>query len=291
MKFLAKFLILNILFFSVINLSTKEFDEKFSFSLLKEQCSFGPRVPGTESHERCVQLIVELLKNYVDSVYVQTFKRKVSYSKQKIEFKNIVGILNPEKEENIMFFSHYDSRPFSNIKNRAIDGANDGASSTALLLGLAKFFKENDFKERIDFVFFDAEDGGRINHPDEWFLGSKYFAKNYKGKIPKMAILLDMIGDSDLNIKREINSQIVNTKLYDKIFKTAKKLNKKNFVDKLGFYIEDDHIPLNEKGFRCVDLIDIEYKYWHTVDDTPDKCSSKSLKDVAEVIIETVYDR
>jgi Zn-dependent M28 family amino/carboxypeptidase len=291
MKSLKKFLFLSFFLILKVDFFSLDFDAGLSFSLLEKQCSFGPRVPGSEAHKKTVDFIVNFLKNYVDTVYVQKFKQKVSYSKKEIEFCNIIGILNKEKEENVMLFSHFDSRPFSNIKNKPTPGANDGASSTALLLALAKFFKENKYNERIDFVFFDGEDGGTIAHPDEWFIGSKFFAENYNGRVPKIAILVDMVGDSDLNIKREINSEFANSELYDKIFEKAKKLNKKSFINKMGFFVEDDHIPLNKKGFRCVNIIDIEYKYWHTVDDTPDKCSEESLKDVGEVLIETIYDR
>uniref|UniRef100_A0A7C3N8D1 M28 family peptidase n=1 Tax=candidate division WOR-3 bacterium TaxID=2052148 RepID=A0A7C3N8D1_UNCW3 len=291
MKFLIKSFLLSLTVLTSLNFFCSDFDARYAFSLLEKQSSFGPRVPGSEAHKKTVDFIVDFLNKYVDTVYVQKFSKKVSYSKKEIEFYNIVGVLNKDKEENIMLFSHFDSRPFSNKKGEPTSGANDGASSTALLLYLSKYFKENGFKERIDFVFFDGEDGGSITHPEDWFIGSKYFSENYSGKIPKIAILVDMIGDRELNIKREINSEIVNSKLYDKIFEKAKKLGKKSFINKLGFFVEDDHIPLNKKGFKCVDIIDIEYKYWHTTEDTPDKCSEESLKDVGEVLIETIYDR
>lgn len=291
MKSLKRFLFLSFFIILKIDFFCIDFDSKLSFSLLEKQCAFGPRVPGSESHQKTVNFIIEFLQDYVDTVYVQKFTKKVSYSKKEIEFYNIIGILNKNKEENIMLFSHFDSRPFSNVKGKPTPGANDGASSTALLLTIAKFLKENKYSERIDFVFFDGEDGGTIAHPEEWFIGSKFFTENYTGKIPKVAILVDMVGDRDLTIKREMNSEFANSKLYDKIFDKAKKLNKKSFVNRIGYPVEDDHVTLNKKGFKCVDIIDIEYKYWHTIYDTPDKCSEKSLKDVGEVLIETIYDR
>ncbi|HAF08240.1 TPA: hypothetical protein DCG82_07540, partial [candidate division WOR-3] len=243
MRFLIKYFLLSLIILFNIKFFCLDFDAKYAFSLLEKQVSFGPRVPGSKAHKKTVNFILDFLKEYVDTVYVQKFSKRVSYSKKDVEFYNIVGILNKDKEENIMLFSHFDSRPFSNKKGKPTPGANDGASSTALLLYLAKYFKENGFKERIDFVFFDGEDGGSITHPDEWFIGSKYFSENYSGNIPKIAILVDMIGDRDLNIKREINSEIVNSKLYDKIFEKAKKLGKKSFINRLGFFVEDDHIP------------------------------------------------
>lgn len=264
------------------------FDSDKAFSLLEKQCSFGARVPGSNAHEECLAFIISEASKSADTVYTQSFKKTVSYSKDSVTFTNVIAEINPKGSEHIMLFSHYDSRPFSDKEGLPTPGANDGASSTALLLGLLAYFRENPADKRITFVFFDGEDGGRLLHYDEWFIGSTYFAENYSGSIPEKSILLDMIGDRDLKIRKEGYSELANSELNSEIFANAKRLGKKSFEGSVGYFVDDDHLPLNRKGFRCVDIIDMDYKYWHTTDDTPDKCSKESLSDVADVILETI---
>ncbi|MDD3802873.1 MAG: M28 family peptidase [bacterium] len=279
------------LFLLFIACNSASIDSDYGFSLIEKQCEFGARVPGTVPHEQCVSLIISEASKWADTVYTQKFRKTVSYSTDTIEFTNIIAELNPNQKNDVMLFSHYDSRPFSSQKNIPTPGANDGASSTGLLLALMKKMKADKFERRAVFVFFDGEDGGRELYYDEWFIGSKYYAQNYKGDLPKTAILLDMIGDKDLLIQKEGNSELANPDLNSAIFKNAAKLNKSSFKNSIGYFVDDDHVPLNKIGFRCVDIIDMNYPYWHTPEDTPDKCSKKSLCDVGEVILKTIYER
>ena len=292
MRYLIKYLIfISTLFLIFTSCNADKFDSKYAFSLLEKQCEFGARVPGSKAHAECVDFLIKELGKYADSVYVQEFKRAMSYSKDTITFKNIIAIINKESKEKIMLFSHYDSRPFSSEKGKATPGANDGASSTALLVSLLKYFKEYGEEKHIEFVFFDGEDGGREFHYDERFVGSKYYAEKFNEALPKIAILIDMIGDKDLRILKEGNSELANPDLNEIIFSNAENLKKKTFKSEIGYFVDDDHVPLNSKGFRCVDIIDMNYKYWHTPYDTPDKCSKESISDVAEVLIKTINER
>ncbi|MGE3062360.1 MAG: M28 family peptidase [bacterium] len=283
--------LISILILSFASCSAEPIDGDYAFSLIEKQCSFGARVPGTDAHEECVFFIRNEAEKYADTVYLQQFKKRVSYDSDTILFTNIIAEINPDESRKIMLFSHYDSRPFSSKKNTPTPGANDGASSTALLIAMMKQMKKDSIKDNIVFVFFDGEDGGRDIHYDEWFIGSRYFAEKYNEKLPEMAILLDMIGDNDLLIKKEGNSELFNHELNTKIFKNAEKLKKKTFENAIGYFVDDDHIALNKAGFRCVDIIDMDYAYWHTPEDTPDKCSKESLVDVGEVILKTIYER
>lgn len=266
------------------------FDSGYAFGLIEKQCSYGARVPGTAAHDSCVSLIQREMSLLCDTVYTQSFSRRVSYSKENMVFSNIICVMNPEGEKHIMLFSHFDSRPFSSVKNTPTMGANDGASSTAFLIAFAKMLKEKGRKEKFTFVFLDGEDGGTLLHSDEWFIGSSYFAENYSDKLPDEAILLDMIGDKDLKIMKEGYSDLANRGLNKKIFDAAKRVKSDAFDSRIGYFVEDDHIPLNRKGFRCVDIIDMNYKWWHTPEDTPDKCSASSLEKVAEVMEEAVLE-
>jgi len=292
MQFLIKYsIIISSALLSLSSCASQKYDSDYAFSLIEKQCSFGPRVPGSDSHDECVKFLIQELEKYADTIYVQEFEKSMSYSKKKISFKNIIAVLNADSGGKIMLFSHYDSRPFSSEKDTPTPGANDGGSSTALLISLARYFKENKYRGHLEFVFFDGEDGGRELYYDEWFEGSKHFAENYKDPLPDIAILVDMIGDKDLSIYKEGNSEISNPKLNEKVFLNAKKLKKNSFKSSIGYFVDDDHIALNSKGFRCINLIDMNYEYWHTPYDTPDKCSKKSLSDVAEVLIKTINER
>src|SRR4029453_11453705 len=129
-------------------------------------------------------------------------------------------------------------------------------------------------------VFFDAEDNGRIEGWD-WILGSREVVKNNPIEA-RGVVVVDMIGDADLNIYKEKNS---NTAITDEIWKTAEDLGYgEKFINSSKYSMEDDHTPFLEAGIPAVDLIDFDYPYWHTTQDTPDKVSAESLKAVGDTL-------
>ena len=145
-------------------------------------------------------------------------------------------------------------------------------------------------------VFFDGEDYGPGE--DAMYLGSRHFASNLDnnatvgGKPVKFdyGILLDMVGDKDLNIYEENASVNAAPEVVNKVWSTADKLGYKDkFIPSVKFAITDDHIPLIKAGVKCIDVIDFNYGPWHTLDDTPDKCSPESLKIVGDVVGHVVY--
>lgn len=288
---ISSFLIISILILSSCNVrASTVFDGQNAYDILKKQCSFGPRVPGTLPHTQCVEYIKEYLEQYADTVYLQSFQRRVSYSDTIIEFKNIIARFRNGDNEEIMLASHYDSRPFSSVEGKPTPGANDGASSTAVLMEIAKQMNDNKPNKNITLVFFDGEDAGRPNHPDEWFIGSKYYAEHFSRELPDICILIDMIGDRDLAVYKEGFSEIFNSALNNKVFNIARQLGINTYHDQVGYFVQDDHIPLNNVGFKCIDLIDWHYDYWHTPEDTPDKCSPSSLQDIGDILMEIIYE-
>ncbi len=290
MKFIKNILLISIIFLISCSNSNNQTYGEYAYSLIEKQCSFGARVPGTKAHEECIKFLENELKEYCDNVKLQEFFQEVSYSENKIKFTNIIAYIDNNADTTIMLCSHYDSRPFSSEKGKPTMGANDGASGTAVILALAKYIKNHKVNKNIIIVFFDGEDAGRKGHENEWFIGSKYFAYNYKDKIPEYTILLDMIGDEDLNIYKEGFSELYNYRLNEKIFNIAKKLKKKTFHKYVKYRIEDDHIPLNKAGFNAIDIIDMDYKFWHTPYDTPDKCSVESVQDIFDVMRYFIYE-
>jgi len=184
----------------------------------------------------------------------------------------------------IILGAHYDSRMFADNdpkpenRTQPVPAANDGASGVAVLLELARSLPKDTIP--IWLVFFDAEDNGRIEGWD-WILGSREFVKNNTLN-PMAVVVIDMIGDANLNIYKEQNS---NPELTDEIWSTAKSLGlEKNFISDYKYSMEDDHTPFLQAGIPAVDVIDFDYPYWHTTKDTPDKVSAESLEAVGKTL-------
>jgi glutaminyl-peptide cyclotransferase len=210
---------------------------------------------------------------------------------------NIIASYNPKSQRRILLCAHWDSRPRadkdsdSTLAHQPIPGANDGASGTAVLLEMGRLFKDHPPAVGVDIVLFDGEDYGIAQEEKGWFLGSTYFARNLRMYKPRLAILLDMVGDKDLKIYREGISQQYSGDLNDYIWDIAKEIGSTAFIDSIKHTISDDHVPLISAGVKAVDLIDFDYPYWHTHEDTPDKCSPASLAEVGRILIAAIYNK
>lgn len=255
-----------------------------SFYFLKKQVEFGPRNPGSEGHKLCREFIIEKLKEYTDSFFVQEFIHN------NISFFNIVGVKKGKKDENILLGAHYDTRPFAEMdpdtlkRKQPILGANDGGSGVSVLLEVARVLKGKNTRKTIYFVFFDGEDFG---YKDDALIGSRYFANNLKFKIDEV-VIVDMIGDKDLNVYKEGFSESFSKKLNDKIFKILRKIDKKAFFDSVKYYIYDDHINFINIKIPSVVIIDFDYKYWHTTMDVIENCSHESLKKIKIALLKYI---
>ena len=207
---------------------------------------------------------------------------------------NILASFYPDKQSRILLCAHWDSRPDADKDpdpanhDKPVPGANDGASGVAVLLEVARILNEHEPPVGVDIAFFDGEDGGDYNSDDTWLLGSRHFAQimplSYQ---PRYAILLDMIGDKELSLTREHYSLKSSPYLWSTIVKYADTIGIPLSSETHG--IIDDHIPLIERGISAVDLIDFDYASWHTVSDTPDKCSALSLGKIGELVLTIIY--
>jgi Zn-dependent M28 family amino/carboxypeptidase len=160
---------------------------------------------------------------------------------------------------------------------------------------MARCFKITRPEIGVDIILFDGEDYGREGYLEEYFLGSRYFAAVMRDYRPRYGILLDMIGDTQLTIPIEGYSQEYLPQIVKKIWSTAASLGIYQFQNELGDYINDDHRMLIDKGIPCIDIIDFNYpdashRFWHTLADTPDKCSSESLQSVGTVLLHVIYN-
>jgi Zn-dependent M28 family amino/carboxypeptidase len=257
------------------------FDGNRAFADVEKQLAFGPRIPGSSAHQ-----------NFIDWLTSELEKSGWQSSIQQGEMmgnpvKNIIARRGEELPE-IILVAHYDSRLFADNdpdpkkQSEPVPGANDGASGVALLVELSRILPDDTVP--IWLLFTDAEDNGRISGWD-WILGARYFVSSMQFH-PKAVIVVDMIGDRDLNIYREINSDPV---LTSQIWDAAKSLGyEAYFINKTKYNIIDDHVPFLEAGIPAVDIIDIEYPYWHTTQDTLDKISPNSLAVVGQTLLQWI---
>jgi hypothetical protein len=276
------------------------FDSSRAFVLLERQVSFGPRVPGTEAHTRCLQFLVDHLGPLADSVSVQAFAFSHAVLGPQ-SLSNVIARFRPMEERRLLLSAHWDSRPWADedpvLERRSdpVPGANDGASGVAVLLEFARVLQAFPPPIGVDIVLFDGEDLGSQGVTSSWCLGSRYFARHIPDSVSYLgAINLDMVGGSNLRILREENSQRNARALLDLVFSAAVELQLPEFVDEGGTEIYDDHVPLQEAQIEAIDLIDLDYsfggqRYWHTTLDTPERCSRHSLGAVGTLLLHVVY--
>lgn len=257
--------------------ATAIFDGQRAYEDVQTQVAFGSRVPGSEGHAKVQEWIQTELRSADWQVEIQE-SEVLGHPIQ-----NIVARRGDELPQ-IIIGAHYDTRMFADQdpdpaqRSNYVPGANDGASGVAVLLELARSLSTNTMP--VWLVFFDAEDNGNIQGWD-WILGSREFVKNNSVQ-PRAAIIVDMIGDADLNIYKERNS---NPELTDAIWAVAKGLGyQSKFLPEYKHSMLDDHTPFLQAGIPAVDIIDFDYPYWHTVQDTPDKVSAESLQAVGETL-------
>lgn len=286
-----------ILFFSVSFSSSSafgsgpvKFDSGKAWGLLTKQVDFGPRVPGTPAHINCRDFLRSELEKSCDHVRLQEFSHRWSSSGQGVTMWNIVGEQNwKDAKVRVALFAHWDSRPTADqetdesLKKQPIPGANDGASGVAVLLELARSIKDSHPGVGIMYVLTDGEDlGPGLN---EMFLGATAFARIMSKPKPTYGILLDMIGDKDLRVPMEPNSQYYAPDLTRALYRHAATVGLKDtFPAVMGPEIEDDHLAINQAGVPTIDLIDFTYAPWHTLSDTTDKCSAESLGKVGKLL-------
>lgn len=259
------------------------FDGQRAYQDVVAQCDLGPRHAGSEGNARCAAYIMDQLKAAGWAVGTQEFVY------QGIQCRNIIGkagiIAKAGAGDRLLLVgAHFDTRLYADNdpdpanREKPVPGANDGASGVAVLLELARTLGPPSYQ--VWLAFFDAEDNGRI---DGWpfCVGSSYMADHLDAR-PDAVVVVDMIGDADQQIYYERTS---NQQLNGVLWDVAARLGYDQwFVPQLHHSVWDDHTAFLKKGITAVDLIDFDYPYWHTVQDTPDKVSPASLERVGRVL-------
>lgn len=273
------------------------FSADSAYSYVARQVEFGPRVPGSESHRLCGNWLTEKLKSFGAEVTEQT-TTLTTFDGTRIPMRNIFARINPGAEKRILLLAHWDCRPWTdNDPDKSkhsvpVDGANDGASGTGVLLELARTLQKNHPAIGVDILLCDAEDWGQESNDESWAMGARHFAQNLpeEGYMPAAAILLDMVGAPDATFMREYFSQLANPALADRIWSIAKSLgHEEMFVNRMGSAVNDDHVELIKAGIPTIDIIDYRegsgfFDGWHTTADNMGCISKETLGAVGSIL-------
>jgi len=263
-------------------------DSARAMQYVRDVVKFGARPIGSENHKKLEKYILGHLRG--DKVEVDAFEADTPEGKFPV--KNIITKYPGTREGIIVIAGHYDTN--YPLRDTGYVGANDGGSSTALLLELANHFrsKKNDGYS-VWLVWTDGEEAVKQWTSTDSLYGSRHLAEKWQkdGTLKKIKafLLVDMIGDADLNVDQDTGST---SWLQNVVFQAATRLGYQSHFYGRAIGVEDDHLPFVRMGVPSVDLIDLNYGYGnvfhHTPQDTLDKLSPKSLQIVGDVVLETV---
>ena len=290
------------------------FDADSAYSFVARQVAFGPRVPGTATHRKCGDYLVEKLRSYGADVITQDVDLK-AYNGDVLKARNIIAQFQPQKEERIMLCAHWDTRPWADSDPdkanhyKPLPGANDGGSGVGVLLEIARQLSMNPTKVGVDIIFFDAEDYGLHENDVEkyssirhsWALGSQYWAyfPHVAGYNPRYGILLDIVGAPGSKFHQEYYSTYFAQGVVDKVWQWAKKAGyPQYFIAEEGGAITDDHFYVNSTaGIPCIDIINYDPEspngfgpHHHTMKDDMDWIDAATLKAVGQTVLTVIYN-
>lgn len=287
---------------------TPEFDADSVYLFVKTQTDMGFRTPGSKAHNACADYIAKTMRRWCDTVIVQPFTTTL-WNGQKVDGKNIIASLAPERDKRILLAAHWDSRMWAdhdldtNNWRSPVPGANDGASGTGLLMEMARIMSAMPPDVGVDFVFFDIEDQGITEwagryEDNTWCKGSQHWAKNphrlfYQAQY---GILYDMVGTDNPRFTKEEISMNFARGLMDKMWQCAASLGYSSiFADELSDAILDDHLYVNQiLRIPTIDIVQNSpncsfYPHWHTVNDNLEAVNKETLKIVATVSLKLIY--
>jgi Zn-dependent M28 family amino/carboxypeptidase len=267
------------------------FDGARAHEHVRQLVAIGPRVAGTPGAKQTRDYISSQMKVLGLPVEEQPFEGATPIGPVKMVNLRVMipggdgratAPSTSSGQGRLIIAGHYDTKRFRDF---AFVGANDGGSSTAFLIEIARALKSRKNALPIELLFLDGEEAvGEWQGTDHTY-GSRYYveAARKAGTVSRIRalVLVDMIGDRDLRISRESNSTAW---LTDVIWAAAKRLNRREFIDR-ELAIEDDHLPFLQAGVPSVDIIDLDYPAWHRAEDTLDKVTAASLQAVGDVLL------
>jgi Zn-dependent M28 family amino/carboxypeptidase len=265
---------------------TSAFDSSKAWEHLRQQLAIGPRPSGTPANVKTRDYIKAQLTALGIKFTEQPFDGATPLGP--VKMVNVIGTIPGKSADRIILASHFDTKLFRNMR---FVGASDGASSTAALLEIARVLKaRKDLPFTYELLFLDGEEAVIEWQGNDNTYGSRFYVDNAKKsgtlKSARAFILLDMIGDRSLTIRRESNST---RWLTDIVWGHAQKLSHREFMAE-ETTVEDDHIPFVKAGVPSLDIIDLDYPQWHTASDTIDYVAARSLQVVGETLVAALPD-
>jgi len=261
------------------------FDSNRAWTDLERQVAFGPRPAGSPALAKCREYIEAQLKAIKAAYREQTFDAMTPAGT--IRMTNVIATIPGRRSDRLVIATHYDTKRFAEFK---FLGASDAASSTAATLELARVLTARANEYTIELLFLDGEEAVNTEwrDPDNTY-GSKYYvqAAQQAGTLAslKALILLDMVGDRDLDIRPDTNSA---PWLNQIVWSSAARLGYASTFIPQPFTVEDDHLPFVEARVASIDIIDLDYPQWHTAQDDLDHVSARSLQIVGDVVLDAL---
>lgn len=260
----------------------RTFSGRRALQHVERLCAMGPRYVGSEAHDRAAAYIADKLEDYGWKVTLQDFV----YGGERL--RNVIAVRGEGPV--VLLGTHYDTRPLAENDpqepTQPVLGANDGGSGVGVLLELARTLDESATADRrVMLAFLDAEDRGGIDGW-EWAVGARHLARQLAHDAdlrPEWTLILDMVGDANQEFYWEWSSSAF---LNERVWQTAAGLGYgAQFIARPKHHMIADHTPFIEMGMTAALLIDFDYPYWHTRQDTLDKISADSLQRVGDVIV------
>jgi glutaminyl-peptide cyclotransferase len=272
-----------------------EFNGPTAFTYVERQMAFGPRIPNKPGHTQTGDWLLAELRARADTVIVQEIRHVIRRG-DTLRLRNFFARFRPQATERVLFMAHWDTRPMADRSENLgqqrmpVPGANDGASGVAVLLGVADALKARAPTGGVDLLFVDGEDYGDFADTNDVLIGSRWFAAHQPaGYQPLFAVLFDMVGDKDLQIYQEGNTVAFAPEVVQRVWRVAaERGHERQFVPSVRHTLTDDHVALQKAGLHAIDVVDFDYPYWHTTEDTLDKVSAASLQIVGDVAVALV---
>lgn len=274
----------------------KAFSGELAYKHVEALVNFGPREPGSQSIIKAQNYIEKELNEFGWKIFRQSFSDQTPQGEK--DFVNLRARFSSGDNDidwkdgggNILVCSHYDTKIMENIN---FLGANDGGSSTGILIELGRVLSKNPNRaSRIELVFFDGEEAVVDFTAVDGLYGSRHYAKYWRSapqeKKPVAAYVLDLVGDKNMRIDPPIDSP---PHLLSQLYKASRQIGKKSLFGIHPTPITDDHVPLNAAGIPAIDIIDSAYisgGKWHQEGDNMDSISSQSLNLIGDVMLQII---
>lgn len=295
---------------STADTSAVEFDADSAYAYVARQVDFGPRVPGSEAHGRCVEWMRGMLADAGADTVVEQRGAMTAFDGSRVPVRNLFARFNSGAGRRVLLAAHYDSRPWADEdpdeanRTKPVPGANDGASGVGVLLELARLMGQQPPEVGVDILLVDAEDGGKSsgleNNEESWCLGTQYFTAHSPygaGERPVYGIVLDMVGGRDARFYREYISEQMAPAVNNKVWGTAARSTfASRFPNQVSGSLIDDHLFLNRAGIPSIDIVECNNRVtgsfppaWHTVRDDMSGIDRTTLKAVGQTVADVVY--